>query len=187
LVARVDKARSGRDTRVVQIPGSSRQRLAQALNAAYADGLLSEHTLSYRLDQLFTNRLVDPRGLVGDLTRRIPRRAWQASVVNWLTAATRGLRAIARLQERAEPLLLALDWSGAQEELLLGRHPACDVVLPNPSVSRRHARLRFHDGGWVLRDLESTNGTKVNGVRVGRCKLLPGDRVALGRERLLVD
>ncbi|MDQ6776799.1 MAG: FHA domain-containing protein [Actinomycetota bacterium] len=171
----------------MQLPGSSRQRLAHALNAAYADGLLSEQTLAYRLDLLFRSRLVDPVGLVGDLSGRTARHVWRATIANALEAAGLGLRRIAGRQVREDPQLLALDWRGAQEELLLGRHPACDVVLSDLSVSRRHARLRFHDGAWTLRDLDSTNGTKVNGLRVGRCALRPGDRVALGTERLVVD
>jgi pSer/pThr/pTyr-binding forkhead associated (FHA) protein len=171
----------------VQLPGSSRQRLAHALNAAYADGLLSEQTLSYRLDVLFRSRLVDPVGLVGDLTRRTARRAWRAKIANALQAAARRLKRTAGVAVPEEPMLLALDWSGVQQELVLGRDPICDVVLAEGSVSRRHAQLRFHDGGWTLRDLDSTNGTRVNGLRVGRCKLRPGDRLALGKERLLVD
>jgi FHA domain len=169
------------------MPGSSRQRLAQALNAAYADGLLSERTLSHRLDLLFRSSVVDPVGLVGDLTRRTARRAWRATIVGALDATTRGLRIVAGLAAREEPLLLALDWSGTQEELMLGRHPTCDVVLCDLSVSRCHARLRYRDGRWTLCDLESTNGTRVNGVRVGRCALRPGDRLSLGSERLVVD
>ena len=84
-------------------------------------------------------------------------------------------------------MLLALDWSGGQGELILGRHDSCDVLLSDPSVSRRHARLSFRDGSWVLQDLDSTNGTLVNGVQVGRCALRPGDRLALGDEQLRID
>lgn len=83
--------------------------------------------------------------------------------------------------------MLALDWSGATDELLVGRHPSCDVVLADPTVSRRHARLRFRDGTWALQDLESTNGTTINGLRVGRCQLRAGDRLMLGDQHLTVD
>jgi pSer/pThr/pTyr-binding forkhead associated (FHA) protein len=61
------------------------------------------------------------------------------------------------------------------------------VTLADPGVSRRHAHLRFRDGRWILQDLESTNGTTVNGVRVGRCELRPGDVIGVGDTRLLVD
>jgi pSer/pThr/pTyr-binding forkhead associated (FHA) protein len=83
--------------------------------------------------------------------------------------------------------LLALDWAGGTRELLIGRHRSCDVVLSSDAVSRRHARIFFRDGGWILQDLESTNGTMVNGVRVGRCRLAPGDRIRLGTEELAID
>jgi pSer/pThr/pTyr-binding forkhead associated (FHA) protein len=83
--------------------------------------------------------------------------------------------------------LLALDWAGGRDELLVGRHDACDVVVGHPSVSRKHARLSFRDGHWVLRDLASTNGSRVNGTRVVRCRLEPGDRLSLGSAELLVD
>ena len=72
-------------------------------------------------------------------------------------------------------------------DALVGRHAACDVVLEHPSVSRRHARLSFRDGHWVLRDLDSTNGTRINGRPVVRCRLEPGDRLRLGSAELLVD
>ncbi len=85
------------------------------------------------------------------------------------------------------PTLLVLDWSGAEDELLIGRDEGCDVVLSDLCVSRRHARLRFRDGRWILQDLDSTNGTLVNGVRVGRCQLRAGDVLAVGDEQLAID
>jgi pSer/pThr/pTyr-binding forkhead associated (FHA) protein len=86
------------------------------------------------------------------------------------------------------PLVLALDWATAHEDdLLLGRSTECDIQLAHDSVSRRHARLVFRDGTWVIQDLESTNGTIVNGERVGRCQLHPGDRVWLGEQALDID
>jgi pSer/pThr/pTyr-binding forkhead associated (FHA) protein len=89
--------------------------------------------------------------------------------------------------EVAAPLVLALDWLGGACELVLGRGRGCDVELDDNTVSRRHARLRYRDGAWVIQDLGSTNGTRVNGRRAGRCQLRPGDRVALGGLVLQVD
>jgi FHA domain len=168
-------------------PGASRRQIAHTLNAAYGAGLLSEETLCHRLDQLLGARLIDPLGLIGDLHPRSPRGGWRARLV---AAAQTAVRTVIRPLPEAtgeQPVLLALDWTGDQTELLLGRHRECDVVLGSLGVSRRHAQLRYRDGSWILQDLESTNGTTVNGVRVGRCEIRPGDLLLLGDERLLID
>jgi hypothetical protein len=157
-------------------PGNARRRMEQTLNAAYGDGLLSQQTLTHRLDVLFGSKLIEPGALIGDLALRARERAM-----------TLLRRAFVDPAPAPAPPLLALDWTGTCEELLVGRHGGCDVVLPDPSVSRRHAWLTFHDGHWVLRDLDSTNGTRVNGARVERCRLEPGDRLRLGSAELLVD
>jgi FHA domain-containing protein len=167
--------------------GASRQRLSRTLNAAYAEGLMSEHTFSHRLDQLFGSWLVDPIRLVGDLNRRTSRRASRATIVDALVAIWRTVRSRLSRSLGQRSTLLALDWTGAHRELVVGRHPDCDVVVANRWVSRRHARLFFRDGIWVLQDLGSTNGTTVNGERVGRCELRPGDILALGAQHLKID
>ena len=164
--------------------GAVRQDISLALNAAYGDGLLSESTLAHRLDELLHSRLIEPDQLIGDLSVRVPRGAsWQG-----LRRVLGGWRRLVHAVARAESApLLALDWTGQTEELLVGRHPACDVVLDAPTVSRRHARLRFRDGNWILQDLDSTNGTSVNRARVARCQLRPGDRLTVGGQPLVVD
>jgi hypothetical protein len=162
--------------------GASRRKIAHTLNAAYADGLLSQETFSHRLDQLLEARLVDPLRLIGDLNLRTAGDGWRASLVTAVVASVRRLRG-----PGPAAVLLALDWDGSQGELLLGRHQSCDVVLSDPRVSRRHARMFFRDGRWLLQDLESTNGTSVNGLRVGRCEVRPGDRLVLGNEQLQID
>jgi FHA domain len=160
--------------------GESRRQIARTLNEAYADGLLSQETFTSRVEHLLKRRVIDPMSLIGDLSFRT-RGTWQSRIAEaWNTVRTRPMRA-------APERLLALDWAGDQPELLIGRHYACDIVLADPSVSRRHARVIFRDGGWIIQDLASTNGTAVNGAIVGRCALQPGDHVVLGTERLLVD
>ena len=166
-------------------PGATRQRLAKTLNSAYAEGLLSEHTLAHRLDVLFASAVIDPAWVVGDLPRRGRAASIRRRVLSSLKERTRRAPLIATAPEPR--ILLALDWSGARDELLVGRHPSCDVILESISVSRRHARLTFRDGGWVLQDLGSTNGTRLNGLLVGRCRLQPGDQLALGDQLLQVD
>ncbi|CAN5361876.1 DUF3662 and FHA domain-containing protein [soil metagenome] len=64
--------------------------------------------------------------------------------------------------------------------VLLGRLPECDITLSDASVSRRHARIDHRDGSWVIEDLGSTNGLRVNDAVVGRARLRDGDRIDLG-------
>jgi hypothetical protein len=69
----------------------------------------------------------------------------------------------------------------------IGRLPDCDVVLTDANVSRHHAEIRpapDGEGGYVVTDLGSTNGTKVNGVAVRSQRLQPGDEVAVGAARM---
>jgi hypothetical protein len=181
----VDKRQPPRETVVMQGHGSLRDRIARTLNTAYGDGLLSEHTLAHRLDVLCGSHVIEPAGLLGDLTLRS-----SAALPTGLSRLGQHVRWALRDRWRerpADPMLLALDWDGGDEDLLLGRHLSCDVVLDDLSVSRRHARLRFRDGHWVLQDLQSTNGTLLNRTHVVRCQLHPGDEVHVGTVRLLVD
>ena len=72
-------------------------------------------------------------------------------------------------------------------ERTIGRATGADLILDAPLVSRVHCRLTARaDGGLEVRDLESTNGTFVNGARVGVAALNPGDRLKVGRVELEV-
>ena len=68
--------------------------------------------------------------------------------------------------------------------VLIGRSRDCDITLEDPNSSRRHAELRNEDGSWIVTDLGSTNGVKVNGRRVQEAVLQPGDELAFGLARL---
>jgi hypothetical protein len=63
----------------------------------------------------------------------------------------------------------------------VGRSRQCDIVVDDPNVSRRHAELRPRGGSWVLTDLGSTNGSRVNGrAASGPTVVKPGDEIELG-------
>ncbi len=70
------------------------------------------------------------------------------------------------------------------QAVVLGRDEQADVVVPRPGLSRRHARFELLDDGVWLEDLGSTNGTRVNGEPVDRCKVQPGEEVMLGDIRV---
>lgn len=67
-----------------------------------------------------------------------------------------------------------------QLRLRIGRDPGNDVVLRDPKVSRRHAEVAFERGFFVLHDLQSANGTYLNGRRVNVAPLTPGAELKLG-------
>ena len=70
----------------------------------------------------------------------------------------------------------------------VGRADYNDVVVPDPSVSTSHAKLQRREGVWVLVDLDSTNGTFVDGERVkGEAPLAPGAMVRLGDVQLVFE
>lgn len=64
---------------------------------------------------------------------------------------------------------------------VLGRSRECDIVLGDTNVSRRHAEIRAHGSGWVVEDLGSTNGVRVNGTPArGATTIKGGDRLEIG-------
>jgi pSer/pThr/pTyr-binding forkhead associated (FHA) protein len=70
-----------------------------------------------------------------------------------------------------------------RDVVLVGRGEDCDLRVDHKSVSKRHCVLVRTDGLVLLRDLGSTNGTRVNGTRVRRAALLPNDQIAFANFR----
>jgi len=62
----------------------------------------------------------------------------------------------------------------------IGRDAGCEIRLRDPGASREHARFEFQDGRCILRDLESANGTFVNGMRVQNVEIHAGDQIHIG-------
>ena len=70
---------------------------------------------------------------------------------------------------------------------VVGRRPeVCDLVIPSDSISKIHTVISKTDGLLFVRDLGSTNGTRVNGQRVTRGALLPGDELAFASVKFKV-
>jgi hypothetical protein len=66
----------------------------------------------------------------------------------------------------------------------IGRHESNEIRLPSRAVSNFHAEILKEDGALVIRDLGSTNGTRVNGERVDRSRVSPGDSIHIGNHVL---
>ncbi len=69
---------------------------------------------------------------------------------------------------------------------VIGRHESCDVVIQSVGMSKRHCVVVKTDGLLVIRDLATTNGTKVKGQRVRWAALLPEDRISLGGYKIRI-
>ncbi len=71
--------------------------------------------------------------------------------------------------------------------LTFGRRDSCDVCLRLPNVSGLHCEMIFRDGFWWIFDHGSTNGTKVNGTRVPKKLLHPGDTISIARRTYTIE
>jgi hypothetical protein len=81
---------------------------------------------------------------------------------------------------RRAPLALTFP-RGSGNQFSIGRDASCDLAIADATVSRRHAQLERTTDGWLITDLESTNGTRVNGWRVrGKVPVRAGDLVSFG-------
>jgi pSer/pThr/pTyr-binding forkhead associated (FHA) protein len=83
------------------------------------------------------------------------------------------------IEDGGEVVMFALGEREGQT-LRIGRSPACDIVLDDASVSRRHAVIVHRSGRAVILDDRSLNGVFVNGERVAEAVLSDGDGIAIG-------
>ncbi len=87
------------------------------------------------------------------------------------------------LSPDAPPVTLHMN----RDVITMGRAADCDIPIPNRFLSRRHAEIVSENGGWVLRDNGSANGTYLNGARVeAPVKLGLGDRITLGDVQVVI-
>lgn len=179
---RLEKIAINRDDAIAMDPrerasDADRDRVVRRLREGCGQGQLSPDTFSERVESAFlARRRTQLRALVLDLPPASPdrlRMAWRGALtaVRSLRPAPRAEGPVLRLPSRDGPM---------DASLLLGRSPDCDFCLSEPTVSRRHAELRFEGGSWRLSDLDSFNGSYVNGLRVRRAPLAAGDTIGLG-------
>ncbi len=72
-------------------------------------------------------------------------------------------------------------------KIRIGSLPDNDVIFKKPMVSGHHAELRFEDGILVLVDLNSTNGTFIDGLRIKSAPINAGQEISLGSFRFVLD
>jgi|SRR5215212_10862223 len=167
------------------IPGrasdADRRKIARLLQEHSTRGRLSRDTFAMRVERALTARSrAELDDLVADVRDPGPLRRAALAAVAWVSTMSADLEAAwgtGRMPVLALP-------EHPSRPVTIGRAPDCDCHLTEPSVSRRHAQLRRVDETWLLRDLGSSNGTRLNGVRVTEeIAVRPGDQLSLGGVR----
>ncbi|MEU1387408.1 MULTISPECIES: DUF1707 and FHA domain-containing protein [unclassified Nonomuraea] len=156
-----------------------RDRAIDELKHRAVEGRISHDTFVGRVDQALRARNQHELDeLVADLPRRPTIRQRLTDAVSSVSELTTRLQAAWR-RPRLPRLALPDD---DRLRYVVGRGSACDLVLSDLTVSRVHAELRREgDGGWMLVDLGSLNGTRLNGWRlVGPVRVKSGDEISFG-------
>jgi hypothetical protein len=161
----------------VRPSAEERERVVRLLRDRSLEGRLSTDTFADRVGLAFGARsraeLVELTSDVRPASR--PRRVLLGAI-EWLSRLDADIEAA-----WTRPRVPALALPGDEEARLVGRAPEADCLLPDDCVSRRHAEVWREGDRWLLRDLGSRNGTRVNGTHVIEpVEVRPGDRIDLG-------
>ncbi|MCW2899865.1 MAG: domain containing protein [Streptosporangiaceae bacterium] len=161
-----------------------RDRLLRVLGHRVAEGRMSSDTFEHRVDQVLRAR---SQVELADIARDLPP---SNRIVDRLTGVVASVSSMTARLEAAwrTPRLprFMLPPAGLQR-IVVGRAPGCNFILTDLTVSRFHAELYREDTGWMVSDLGSMNGTKVNGWRLtGPAPVHPGDEIGFGNLTFIV-
>ena len=168
----------------LRVSDAERDLVIGELGERFVEGRLTHETFAARVDAALRAKVKgELSGLVADLPRRrsLGEALWSAMSRSWRRAFS-----AADQWTRKAPASLMLP-VGPQLRFTIGRETACDLMLSDITVSRWHASLEHADSGWLLSDLGSTNGTRVNGWRVTTpTPVSPGDLVTFGAVTFII-
>jgi hypothetical protein len=195
----------------VRASDAERDQALAELRDGFVEGRITHETLAHRIDAALRARLSgELHNVVADLPNPgRPGRPGGAGAATRLGMAARlgkarlgtgarsgaasarltGHRAVRAVDRwlRGWPPALTLP-AGSQSRFTIGREQACDMTLADDTVSRWHASLERSAGGWLLADLGSTNGTRLNGWRVNHPTFVrAGDMVSFGRVTFVLN
>lgn len=166
------------DGHPVRASDVERDQALEALRERVAEGRMSHDTFERRVDLVLRARSqTELADLVQDLpppNRLLRRLTGMVSAVSAMTARVESAWRTPRLPRFSLP-------PAALGRIVIGRAPGCNFILTDLTVSRFHAEL-YHDGGtWMISDLGSMNGTRLNGWRLtGPAQVRPGDEIGFG-------
>ena len=167
-----DKGPSGLEH--IRASDAERDQALAKLRDGFVEGRLTHETFAHRVEEALRARASrELSNVIADLPR--PRGIWYRATALWRSASRGTDRWL-----RGWPPVLTLP-RGAQLRFTIGREPGCDMTLGDETVSRWHASLEHAASGWLLHDLGSTNGTRLNGWRVTEpVPVRPGDMISFG-------
>jgi hypothetical protein len=152
---------------------AERDQVVGELRERFAEGRLSQDSFVRRVDAALRAR--EQRELAGLLADMPARRGLAGALAR---AAARATTAARRAAAQRPALMFP---AGPGHCFTIGRDGSCDLILADVTVSRRHARLERNGTDWLLQDLGSTNGTRLNGWLVsGAVPVRAGDQVSFG-------
>ena len=161
---------------------ADRERIVENLRRSWCEGYLSYETFGERVERAYRAR---SRGELRRLVSDLPLGPLAALLPLW--ERLRWAFGRERFERGDQALELELPLvHGRSASLVLGRAADCGYRLLDDTVSRHHAKVECEGGVWVISDLDSTNGVYVNGRRIWRAALHPGDDIALGSSSLQV-
>lgn len=158
-----------------------REHTVSALRDHALDGCLTLDTFAFRVDAAYRAKTTEE---LDELLFDLPHANGRLHA--FLDAARRPFAGIGRRPVSSEPALeIEVMLPRDCEAVTVGRSQDCDVVVGEETVSRFHAELcHGKEGGWTVRDLESLNGTWLNGTRVHEARVAAGDVLKLGGLRM---
>lgn len=169
---------------VFRASDEDRDEVIRLLRDGSVQGRISQETFVERVDRALHARSAEELAqLHSDLpppraTLRARVAGLRTTVARWGTALTGAVQSAMP----APPVPVLMLPRGPRTVFSIGRSPNCDLPLGDPTASWNHAELRRTEDTWVLVDLGSKNGTRVNGWRVDSgFTVRPGDCVRFGR------
>ncbi|HEY8481993.1 MAG TPA: DUF1707 and FHA domain-containing protein [Spirillospora sp.] len=168
----------------VRASDTDRDRVLRVLSDRVAEGRMSNETFERRVDQVLHARSrAELADIVHDLPPpgRVVRRLTE--IVSSVSQATARVEAAWRAPRLPRFMLPPKELS----RILVGRAPGCQFILTDLTVSRFHAEIYHAGDDWMISDLGSMNGTRVNGWRLtGPARVRPGDEVGFGNSTFIV-
>jgi hypothetical protein len=157
---------------------AERERVVRLLRDRSVEGRISTDTFADRVGLAYGARSsAELNELTSDVRPAGRARRLFLGVVEWLSRLDADIEAAWR---RPRVPVLGLP-AAAGVRWVIGRAPSCDCLVPDDCVSRHHAEIWRDGERWLLRDVGSQNGTRVNGTLVTEpVEVRPGDRVNLG-------